>query len=99
MVRIRLGPRVRFSKLTASVHLVDFLSENARKVFESKPQTPRAYFWRKMRYAYFAARLGFEPRYSDSESEVLPLDDLAMVVLYRIASRNGGQCPTASEAR
>ena len=24
-----------------------------------------------------AARLGFEPRYSDSESEVLPLDDLA----------------------
>jgi len=22
-----------------------------------------------------------------------------MVVLYRIASRNGGQCPTASEAR
>ena len=26
----------------------------------------------------FAARLGFEPRYSDSESEVLPLDDLAI---------------------
>jgi hypothetical protein len=25
-----------------------------------------------------AARLGFEPRYSDSESEVLPLDDLAI---------------------
>ena len=46
-----------------------------------------------------AARLGFEPRYSDSESEVLPLDDLAMVVLYLIVSRNGGQCPTASEAR
>ncbi len=42
-----------------------------------------------------AARLGFEPRYSDSESEVLPLDDLAMVVLYLIASRKGGQCPTA----
>lgn len=26
----------------------------------------------------FVARLGFEPRYSDSESEVLPLDDLAV---------------------
>ncbi len=26
-----------------------------------------------------AARLGFEPRYSDSESEVLPLDDLAIL--------------------
>ena len=55
--------------------------------------------WWTIHNALTAARLGFEPRYSDSESEVLPLDDLAMVVLYRIASRNGGQCPTASEAR
>ena len=27
-----------------------------------------------------AARLGFEPRYQDSESWVLPLDDLAMCI-------------------
>ena len=35
----------------------------------------------------FAARLGFEPRYSDSESEVLPLDDLAIAAH---CSRNRG---------
>ncbi len=43
-----------------------------------------------------AARLGFEPRYSDSESEVLPLDDLAIQRLYVKAlvysTRNGRCC-------
>ncbi len=37
--------------------------------------------------SFLAARLGFEPRYSDSESEVLPLDDLAIVAVlsfYRV---------------
>lgn len=31
------------------------------------------------------ARLGFEPRYSDSESEVLPLDDLAVCKTHKRA--------------
>ena len=50
----------------------------------------------------FAARLGFEPRYSDSESEVLPLDDLAIqtdntlqigfIQLNETAPRSAGRC-------
>lgn len=40
----------------------------------SNKDNPHPWIISKLR----AARLGFEPRYSDSESEVLPLDDLAI---------------------
>ncbi|KKR42993.1 MAG: hypothetical protein UT78_C0010G0001, partial [Candidatus Nomurabacteria bacterium GW2011_GWF2_40_12] len=47
----------------------------------------RSAFWRKRRFYFLAARLGFEPRYTVPETVVLPLDDLAIVVLTIVQNR------------
>ena len=45
----------------------------------------------------FVARQGFEPRYTDSESAVLPLDDLAIKVII-LPARNASQARLAWRA-
>ena len=72
-------PRLKICSVNKfwSGHRLEFFSALKNILRRSHPRRKHACFW-QLSAVLRAARLGFEPRYSDSESEVLPLDDLAI---------------------